>query len=175
MLLRLILNALPTRASETKKDENSAPEQFTPEPEKVDEPKEASPEKSPNVENEKNIETEAMNAPVSHLANDQKNLLVDVPFGSGKIVFLTDPYIVSNGGINLVDNAQFMTNIVTSREGIIAFDEFHQGYGAENNSLLGYFEGTPLTAMTLQLFALIGIILYTQSRRFARPLPEKET
>ncbi len=120
------------------------------------------------------VETNAMTAPVVHLANNDKNLLVDVPFGSGKIVFLSDPYIVSNGGINLVDNAQIAINVVASREGIIAFDEFHQGYGANNNSLLSYFEGTPLTAMILQLAVLIGVILYTQSRRFARPLPENE-
>ena len=120
------------------------------------------------------VETNALTAPVVHLANSEKNLLVDVPFGSGEIVFLTDPYIVSNGGINLVDNAQIATNIVASREGIIAFDEFHQGYGASNNSLLAYFEGTPLTAMILQFAVLIGVILYTQSRRFARPLPENE-
>ena len=118
-------------------------------------------------------ETAAMTAPVVHLANNEKNLLVDVPFGSGKIVFLTDPYIVSNGGINLADNAQVAINIVASGDGVIAFDEFHQGFGA-NNSPFAYFEGTPLTAISLQFAALIGVILYTRSRRFARPLPESE-
>lgn len=127
-----------------------------------------------DAESSENVETNALTAPVVHLANNEKNLLVDVPFGSGKIVFLSDPYIVSNSGINLVDNAQIAVNVVASREGIIAFDEFHQGYGANNNSLLAYFEGTPLTAIILQFAVLIGVILYTKSRRFARPLPENE-
>ncbi len=120
------------------------------------------------------IETSVLTAPVVHLANKEKNLLVDVPFGSGEIVYLTDPYIVSNGGINLVDNAQLAVNIVTSRGGIIAFDEYHQGYGADENRLLAYFAGTPLVAIFLQFAVLVGVILFSNSRRFARPLPENE-
>jgi hypothetical protein len=119
-------------------------------------------------------ETDALDAPVIHLANNDKNLLVDFPFGSGQIVYLTDPYIVSNGGINLVDNAQLAINIAASREGIIAFDEYHQGYGEGNNQILTYFAGTPVVAILLQLLVLVGLIFFTQSRRFARPLPETE-
>ena len=181
--------------------ENDTPKQFSLEPEKENPPQEKqdkddvffkvstpTPDSSAKIAPQKNdennsesdetisenVETSAMSAPVVNLANNEKNLLVDVPFGSGEIVFLTDPYIVSNGGINLVDNAQIGINIVASRSGIIAFDEFHQGYGENNNLLLAYFSGTPLAAITLQLLALIGVILYTQSRRFARPLPESE-
>ncbi len=120
------------------------------------------------------VETVAQTAPLVQLSNGQKNFLADAPFGSGKIVFLTDPYIVSNGGINLADNALLAANIVASRDGIIAFDEFHQGYGANENSPLAYFAGTPLTAIFLQFAALIGVFFFTQSRRFARPLPENE-
>ncbi|MBA3600368.1 MAG: DUF4350 domain-containing protein [Acidobacteria bacterium] len=123
---------------------------------------------------EETIETPTLDAPVAHLANDKKTLLADFPFGAGQIVFLTDPYIVSNGGINLVDNVQLAINVVASGDGIIAFDEFHQGYGAGENRLLGYFAGTPLVAIFLQFIALVGFILFTQSRRFARPRPERE-
>lgn len=120
------------------------------------------------------IESPALSAPVIHLANNEKNLLIDFPFGAGQIIFLTDPYIVSNGGISLVDNAQLGINIVASRGGVIAFDEYHQGYGANENRLLSYFAGTPLTAIFLQFAVLIAFILYSQSRRFARPLPANE-
>lgn len=118
------------------------------------------------------IKTSALTAPVVHLTGGDKNLLVDVPFGSGEIVFLTDPYIVSNGGINLVDNVKLALNIVASGDGIVAFDEYHQGYGTNNNPLISYFAETPMMAIFLQFFVLIGVILFTQSRRFARPLPE---
>ena len=116
----------------------------------------------------------APTAPVAHLVGDGKTLLADFPFGSGRIVFLSDPFIVSNGGINLVDNAQLAINLVASGRGIIAFDEYHQGFGAGQNRLLDYFAGTPLTAIFLHFAALVAVILFTQSRRFARPLPAAE-
>ena len=83
-------------------------------------------------------------APVVHLENDNRVLLVDFPFGAGEIVFLSDPYIVSNGGISLLDNSQFAINVIASRRGTIAFDEYHQGYRKNENRLLMYFDGTPL-------------------------------
>lgn len=113
-------------------------------------------------------------APVLHLSNDKKVLLADFPFGNGQIVFLTDPYIVSNAGIGLVDNAQIGINIVNAGDGIIAFNEYHHGYGAQNNQLFAYFSGTPVIPIFLQCVALIGLILFSQSRRFARPVPEPE-
>ena len=119
------------------------------------------------------FETDSI-APVVHLSNNEKVLLADFPFGSGKIVFLTDPFIISNGGIGLVDNAQLGINIVASGDGIIAFDEYHHGYGAENNHLFAYFAGTPVIPIFLQCIALIAVVLYSQSRRFARALPESE-
>lgn len=128
----------------------------------------------PVAEVEENYEISA-NAPVVHLADKDKNLLVDFPFGAGQIIFLSDPYIVSNGGINLIDNAQLGINLVDSSGGIIAFDEYHQGYGNNENRLLEYFSGTPVVAIFLQLFLIIGLIFYSQSRRFARALPENET
>jgi hypothetical protein len=119
-------------------------------------------------------ETAAPTAPVIHLANNEKSLLADFPYGAGQIVLLTDPYIVSNAGIGLVDNAQLAINIVASRGGTIAFDEYHQGFGANENRILAYFADTPVPAIFLQIILLIGVILFTQSRRFARPLPANE-
>jgi hypothetical protein len=127
-------------------------------------------ENAPDTE----IETTALSAPVVHLANGEKNILVDAPFGSGRIVYLADPFIISNSGINLVDNAQLGINIVASRGGTIAFDEYHQGYGTNNNRLFQYFAGTPVIAIFLQICLLAGLVFLSQSRRFARALPENE-
>jgi hypothetical protein len=113
-------------------------------------------------------------APVVHVATATSNLLVEVPYGSGKVIYLADPYIVSNGGIRIVDNAQLAVNIVAAGGGLIAFDEYHHGYGSNNNRLFQYFQGTPVIAIFLQVAALIGLIFYSQSRRFARALPENE-
>ncbi|NJM51988.1 MAG: hypothetical protein HC846_00550, partial [Blastocatellia bacterium] len=94
---------------------------------------------NPPNQKEEIIETTALNAPFVHLFDKQKNILVDFPYGAGQIVYLTDPFIISNAGISLVDNAQLGVNVVSSREGIIAFDEYHQGYGANAGSVWGYF------------------------------------
>jgi hypothetical protein len=114
-------------------------------------------------------------APVVHVVGNQKNIVVDVPYGMGRIVYLTDPFVVSNAGIGIVDNAQLATNLVDSPSGTVAFDEYHQGYGANANRLFQYFEGTPIIAIFVQGMLLIGLIFVSQSRRFARPVPEIES
>jgi hypothetical protein len=114
------------------------------------------------------------NAPVVHIANKDKILLIDFPYGSGEIVYLTDPYMVSNAGISLVDNAQMAINAVAARGGRIAFDEYHQGYSGNENRMLAYFAGTPVVPILVQIVLLIGVVLFTQSRRFARSLPADE-
>lgn len=114
------------------------------------------------------------NAPVVHVAGNGRNLVVDVPYGAGRVVVISDPYIVSNGGINLVDNAQLAINVVNAKDGIIAFDEYHQGFGGNENRLLMFFAGTPVVPVAIQLAMLIGLIFYSQSRRFGRPLPDAE-
>jgi hypothetical protein len=113
-------------------------------------------------------------APVIHLANREKNLLADFPFGAGRVIFLSDPYIVANGGIRLVDNAPLAVNLVDSGNGIIAFDEYHHGYGSNDNLLIEYFAGTPVIPIFLQILLIAGLVFISQSRRFARPLPAAE-
>jgi hypothetical protein len=98
-------------------------------------------------------------------------LLVDYPHGAGRIIILSDPYIVANGGIQLDDNVQLALNTIAGREGLIVFDEFHQGRGIARNEFAAYFAGTPVLAIAGQLALVIIAILWTQSRRFGRPLP----
>ena len=113
-------------------------------------------------------------SPLVHVSGSGRNLLVEAPFAAGRVIVLSDPYIVSNNGISLVDNSRLAINIVTSREGLIAFDEYHHGYGADNNRFFQYFEGTPVIAIFLQCGLLVALVLFSQSRRFARPVPEPE-
>src|SRR5207244_2340339 len=110
--------------------------------------------------------------PVVHLAGNQKNLLVDVPYGSGSVVYLTDPYIVSNAGISIVDNLQLVLNLISTHGGRTAFDEYHQGYGTNANRFLQYFEGTPVIAIFLQCALIVVAIFFSQSHRFARAVTE---
>lgn len=124
--------------------------------------------------NPKDNESVALNAPFVHLMNNNKTILADFPYGLGQIVYLTDPYIVSNAGISHTDNLQLAVNIVASRDGLIAFDEYHQGYGANENRLFEYFAGTPVLWIFGQIILFVVFLLWSQSRRFARPLPAEE-
>ncbi len=115
-------------------------------------------------------------APVVHLATTQAPLLVDYRHGQGRIVLLSDSYMVANDGIALRDNLQLAINLVagsllSSSDGLIAFDEFHQGRMATSNAFVGYFAGTPVLAIAGQIVLLVILILWTRGRRFARPLP----
>jgi hypothetical protein len=110
-------------------------------------------------------------APVVHLRVGEKNVLLDYPHGRGRIVILSDPFIIANGGINLQDNLQLGVNLVAPEHGLIAFDEFHQGRGNTHNAFVNYFSGTPILALGGQLALLIILILWTRGVRFARPLP----
>ncbi|HJR07538.1 MAG TPA: DUF4350 domain-containing protein [Pyrinomonadaceae bacterium] len=111
-------------------------------------------------------------APVFHVSDERGALLVDFARGKGRIVVLSDPFIVANRGISRADNLQLASNIVAGTGGgLIAFDEYHQGRGATRNQFASYFAGTPILAMCAQLFLIAAAIVWTRGRRFARPLP----
>lgn len=110
-------------------------------------------------------------APVSHLEDHRGALLVDYPHGAGRIIILSDPFIVAQDGIPIADNLQLALNVVAGGGGIIAFDEYHQGHGAAHNQLVAYFAGTPILWMFAQGALIVLVILWTRGRRFARPLP----
>jgi hypothetical protein len=116
-------------------------------------------------------ETPRSPAPVVHLSNTNGALLLDYPHGNGRVVLLADPYIFANGGIGLSNNLQLAVNMLASTEGLIAFDEFHQGRAVARNPFASYFAGTPVLAICAQIVLLILLVLWTQGRRFARPLP----
>ena len=110
-------------------------------------------------------------APVVHFEGERGALLVDYPHGQGRIVLLSDPFIVANNGVSRADNLQLAINVVAGYGGLVAFDEFHQGHAATHNALIQYFQGTPVVALCGQL-ALIGLaIVWSRGRRFARPMP----
>jgi voltage-gated potassium channel Kch len=118
--------------------------------------------------------SEGSPAPIAHISDQNGALLVDYSYGLGRVVLLGDPYIVANGGIGLNDNLQLAINALDARGdrgGVIAFDEYHQGKGISGNALAGYFAGTPVLALAAQLVLLILLVLWTNARRFGRPLP----
>jgi hypothetical protein len=110
-------------------------------------------------------------APVVHIGNREGALLVDYAYGAGRIVVLSDPYIVTNSGIKLNDNLQLAINTLAAGKGLIAFDEYHQGRGVTQNAFASYFAGTPVLALAAQIVLVVLLVLWTNARRFGRSLP----
>jgi hypothetical protein len=109
--------------------------------------------------------------PIAHLETHRGALLIDYPHGLGRIIVLSDPYLVANGGIRLADNLQLALNVIAGSDGLIAFDEFHQKRVAAGNRFFAYFAGTPVIWMLAQGLLIVLALLWTSGRRFARPLP----
>jgi hypothetical protein len=115
---------------------------------------------------------------VAHIGNNKGAILADTKVGRGRVVALGDPFIVANNGISQDDNAALALNLVRERpQGDVAFDEFHHGYGSEgifsSGGLMGYFNGTPVPWMMAQIGLIALMLIYSQGRRFGRPLPLK--
>ncbi|MEO6393961.1 MAG: DUF4350 domain-containing protein [Pyrinomonadaceae bacterium] len=110
-------------------------------------------------------------APVVHLTNNGLTLLLDYPHGAGRIVVFTDPYSVANAGLTAADNLLLARNLVSAKDGLIAFDEYHQGRAASQNHLAAYFAGTPVLPILAQLAFIVIAVMWTRSRRFAHALP----
>jgi uncharacterized protein DUF4350 len=118
-----------------------------------------------------NLDSDISPTPIVHIADGSGALLLDYAYGQGRIVVLSDPYLVSNGGLRLNDNLQLAVNTLVYRDGLVAFDEYHQGRGVSRNALATYFAGTPVLALGAQVILLILLVLWTNARRFGRPLP----
>ncbi|HYY98937.1 MAG TPA: DUF4350 domain-containing protein, partial [Pyrinomonadaceae bacterium] len=117
-------------------------------------------------------------APVSHVGDGRAgsgSMLVDYAYGRGRVVVLSDPYVVSNAGLNRADNLFLAVNLVAGARGRVAFDEFHQGYGEGRNEAVAYFSGTPVLWLFAQGALLALALVWTRGRRFARPLPAPAT
>lgn len=119
------------------------------------------------------VPKEELGAPVVHVEDGRGGaLLVDYAYGRGRIVVLSDPYIVSNGGINRADNLFLAAAAVTGGgAGRVAFDEFHQGYGSTENAFIAYFRGTPVLWLFAQALLVVLAAVWTRGRRFARATP----
>lgn len=131
------------------------------------------PEGLPPAELEEEDEYVLPVAPVVHIGDHEGALLVDYAHGQGRVILLTDPYLVTNGGISFNDNLRLALNVLggTPEAGLIAFDEYHQGRGVTRNAFATYFAGTPVLAIAGQIVLLVLVVLWTNGRRFGRPVP----
>jgi Domain of unknown function (DUF4350) len=119
-----------------------------------------------------------LTAPVIHLGDSDGAVLADFKYGDGRVIFLSDPFVIANNGVARGSNLSLALNLIDSlgagqdgAERRIYFDEYHHGYRSENNPLVNYYRGTPMVWLILQGLLLSLLIVYTYGKRFARPLP----
>lgn len=152
---------------------------FEPQPPPPGIPAQPSPSPSPRTSESGdaiNVEEDAdvLAAPVIHLGDSEGAVLSDFDYGDGRVIFLSDPFIVANNGIARGANLALALNLaqtIGGKDRTIYFDEAHHGFRERRNPLLTYFRGTPIL-WAIGQGLLIGLIMaYTYSRRFARPLP----
>ncbi len=117
-------------------------------------------------------------APVIHLGDKNGAVLADFRYCKGRLVFLSDPFVIANNGIARGANLTLAMNLVRtlgkSENGQprkIIFDEFHHGYRSQINPLVNYVRGTPVPWLLLQGLLLSLFIVVSVGKRFARPLP----
>lgn len=112
-----------------------------------------------------------------HIGDGKAAVLADARVGKGRLVLLTDPYVVANNGLPEADNVVAALNLFADQPGgKIAFDEYHHGYGGSTagSGLMAYFRGTPVPWMLAQAALIAAVVVYSYGRRFARPIPLRQ-
>ena len=125
-------------------------------------------------EKQEDDSADSLESPVVHLGDEEGAILADFEYGEGRLVFLSDPFVIANNGIARGANLRLALNLInalSADKGTILFDEYHHGYQSQSNPLVNYFRGTPMVWLLLQGTLLCILIIYTYGRRFARPLP----
>ena len=111
---------------------------------------------------------------VVHLGDSKGAVLAEFEYGKGRVLFLSDPFVMANNGIARGANLNLALNLMDALGGEkqkIFFDEYHHGYRSQGNALMNYFRGTPVPWLFAQLLFVAVLIAYSYGKRFARPLP----
>ncbi|TAF05943.1 MAG: DUF4350 domain-containing protein [Nostocales cyanobacterium] len=97
-------------------------------------------------------------------------------YNQGKVIFATTPYLAANA---YQDEANFvyLADLVSKTKQKILVDEYIHGYKdidvmkkeGESN-LFSYFAKTPLLAVIVQIVVLLLVLIWSQNRRFGKPV-----
>ena len=119
-----------------------------------------------------------LSSPITHLGDEDGSILVDFNFGGGRVLLLTDPFVIANNGIGRGANLDLAINLVNELSGsadspppLILFDEYHHGHRNDANPLASLLRGTLWPLILFQSGILLLLLLHHLSRRFTRPVP----
>jgi len=95
-----------------------------------------------------------------------------VPHGKGQVVVFSSASFIDNQFVSAQDNLAFLWDLLHELPagGTVLFDEYHHGYSSE--FAMHDFLGLPAVRFAaLQLALVVGLLLYSQARRFGEPVP----
>ncbi len=122
----------------------------------------------------KELDLFSLSAPVVHLGDSEGAVLAECAYGKGRVIFLSDPFVVANNGIRQGSNVNLAVNLIEALGGQqrkIFFDEYHHGFQSQSNSMMTYFRGTAVPLIFAQLCLVALLLTFSYGKRFARPLP----
>jgi len=128
----------------------------------------------PSEQERHTIATQPLQGPVVHIGDDAGAVLADFSLEKGRVLLLSDPFVVSNTGLARGSNLTLALNMLHALgapKSPILFDEFHHGYQNETNPLLAYLRGTPAVWVLAQGFLLAALLFFSWGKRYGRPLP----
>jgi hypothetical protein len=94
------------------------------------------------------------------------------PQGRGQVVVFSSASFIDNQFVAANDNLALLLNLLHELPagGVVLFDEYHHGYSSE--FAMHDFLGLPAVRFAvLQLALVVGLLLYSQARRFGEPVP----
>jgi hypothetical protein len=94
------------------------------------------------------------------------------PHGRGQVVVFSSASFIDNQFVPAKDNLALLLNLLHELPagGTVLFDEYHHGYSSE--FAMRDFLGLPAVRFAaLQLALVVGLLLYSQARRFGEPVP----
>jgi hypothetical protein len=92
--------------------------------------------------------------------------------GRGQVVVFSNASFIDNQFVAAQDNLALLLNLLHELPagGTVLFDEYHHGYSSE--FAMHDFLGLPAVRFAaLQLALVVGLLLYSQARRFGEPVP----
>ena len=116
----------------------------------------------------------------SSLKDDFGAVVWQEKLGKGKVVYSTTPFIAANAYQDYPNNFRYLADLVKKGKNTIYVDEYIHGYKDNQvqetegkGSLFGYFTQTPLFTALIQLGIVLLVIIWTQNRRFGKPITLK--
>jgi len=116
---------------------------------------------------------------VTHLADDERPLVVSFPSGNGLVILSAVTFPFTNEGLKAPGNPELAFNLVAPADPsrIIWFDEWHHGRMSTKSTWSGpsdWLLHTPSGRALLYVAGVIFVALVLQGRRFGRSVPPRQ-